>query len=164
MSIQSKKKLQNSLIPKQILFRTFASKLKPSEEAKRVLKIGGKGVKTTFVSKDLTTNRTGKENDDVLSTPSMILLMELASVEAIDPFLDKSFATVGFHVNVKHLARTNKGATVTTESIIEKIDGSKITLDVKAFEIDGNKKKLIGDGKHRRAVIKFDDDNDKKKN
>ncbi len=101
------------------------------------------------VEQQHTINRTGKPGADVLSTPAMIMLMEQAAIEAIDPHLGGAHATVGFHVDVKHFAPTAVGATVTATAEITEIDGAKVSLSVAAFEGD----KQIGAGTHRRAII-----------
>ncbi len=100
-----------------------------------------------------TINRTGKPGADVLSTPAMIMLMEQAAIEAIDPRLGGKHATVGFHVDVKHFAPTAIGATVTATAEITEIDGIKVSLKVAAFEGE----KQIGAGSHRRAIISIED-------
>ena len=104
---------------------------------------------SSVVEEQHTINRTGKPDGAVLSTPAMIMLMEQAAIEAIDPNLPAGNATVGFHVDVKHFAPTAIGASVTAKATVTGIDGVKISLDVSAFEGD----KQIGAGTHRRAVI-----------
>ena len=47
------------------------------------------------VSKDLTTNRMGREGADVLSTPALLGLMENASIKASDKFLPEGYTSVG---------------------------------------------------------------------
>ena len=104
---------------------------------------------SSIVEEQHTINRTGKSDGSVLSTPSMIMLMEQAAIEAIDPNLPAGSVTVGFHVDVKHFAPTAIGASVTAKATVTGIDGVKISLDVSAFEGE----KQIGAGTHRRAVI-----------
>lgn len=105
------------------------------------------------IERQHTINRTGKPGADVLSTPAMIMLMEQAAIEAIDPHLAGAHVTVGFHVDVKHFAPTAIGATVTATAEITGIDGVKVSLSVAAFEGD----KQIGAGSHRRAIISTED-------
>ena len=45
----------------------------------------------------------------VLSTPSMIALMERAGIQAVQDHLPEGHTTVGFEVNVKHFGATPKG-------------------------------------------------------
>ncbi len=120
-----------------------------SDDPARLLSPGMKASLDQQVEQQHTINRTGKPGADVLSTPSMIMMMEQAAIEAIDPHLNGEYATVGFHVDIKHFAATAIGATVITTAEITGIDGVKIALEVAAFEGE----KQIGAGSHRRAII-----------
>lgn len=101
------------------------------------------------VSKEHTVNRMGRPGADVLSTPSMIMLMEMAAIEAVDARLGAGFATVGFHVDVKHFGAAALGARVTARAEVTAVDGNKIAFTVAAFA--GERK--IGEGTHRRAAV-----------
>lgn len=110
---------------------------------------GQTGEVTRRVEKADTVNRMGRAGADVLSTPSMIMLMEMAAIEAVDTRLAGGFATVGFHVDVKHFAPAPLGSSVTARARVTKVDGNKINFDVVA--LCGDRK--IGEGTHRRAAI-----------
>ncbi|MBI4305781.1 MAG: thioesterase family protein [Chloroflexi bacterium] len=110
---------------------------------------GQKGELSWTVRKEHTVNRTGKPGADVLSTPSMIMLLEMAAIEAVDAKLPAGYATVGFHVDVKHFAPAPIGSAVTGRAEVTAVDGNKIAFSVVAF--CGDRK--IGEGTHRRAVI-----------
>lgn len=58
--------------------------------------------------------------------------------------------TVGFHIDVKHLAPTQIGQAVTGKVALDEIDGRRLVFTVEAFNADGTK---IGEGTHRRAVV-----------
>jgi predicted thioesterase len=85
----------------------------------------------------------------VLSTPSMIGLMERAAIQAVQDHLPEGHTTVGFEVNVKHFGATPKGDTVTVSAELLEIDGRKLRFKIEARDQD----KKVGDGTHRRAVI-----------
>lgn len=87
--------------------------------------------------------------DGVFSTPSMIGLMERAGIEAVQPHLPAGHTTVGFEVNVKHVAPTPKGKTVRVRAELTEIDGRKLTFKVEAHDDE----KKVGMGTHRRAII-----------
>ena len=87
--------------------------------------------------------------EGVLSTPSMIGLMERASIDAVQAHLPDGHTTVGFEVNVKHFAATPKGKTVTVRAELLEVDGRKLRFKVEAHD----EEKKVGDGTHRRAVI-----------
>ncbi len=89
---------------------------------------------------------------DVLSTPAMIALMERTSVELMTPYMGQDEQTVGMHVDVRHRAPTRIGQTVTITAELLEIDGNKLRFAVAATNDAGVK---IGEGMHRRAVIKM---------
>ena len=107
------------------------------------------------VTRDLTVNRTGREGADVLSTPSLLSLMEQASIKASEPYLPEGHTTVGFAVDgLRHLAPTRIGQRVRVHSVLKEVDRNRLTYSLEAFE--GEKK--IGVASHRRAVISTDPD------
>ncbi|HZA24789.1 MAG TPA: thioesterase family protein [Dehalococcoidia bacterium] len=86
---------------------------------------------------------------DKFSTPSMIRLMEQASSEAVAEYLEEGQVTVGFEVNVRHLAPADIGETITAYAEMTEIDRNRVTFKVEAYE--GERK--IGEGTHRRGII-----------
>ena len=79
----------------------------------------------------------------------MIMKMEETAVHAVKVHLPEGRVTVGFHVDVKHIAPARRGALITTTARLVAVDGAKLTFEVEAREGD----RLIGVGTHRRAVI-----------
>jgi predicted thioesterase len=105
------------------------------------------------VTSAMTINRTGREGADVLSTPSLLDLMERCSIEAADPHLPEDSATVGYAVDgLRHLAPTALGAHVQVRSELTEVDGKKLAFAIEAFEGD----KKIGVATHKRAIIPRD--------
>ena len=84
-----------------------------------------------------------------LSTPSMIRAMEQASQRAILDHLPPEQSTVGFEVNVRHVAGADIGATVVAVAELERVDGRWLYFKVEALDGD----RTIGIGTHRRAII-----------
>jgi predicted thioesterase len=101
----------------------------------------------TVVDDKLVVKHMGGEG--VLSTPSMIGLMERAAIQAVQANLPEGHTTVGFEVNVKHFGATPKGNTVTVIAELLEIDGRKLRFKVEARDED----KKVGEGTHRRAII-----------
>ena len=87
--------------------------------------------------------------EGVLSTPSMIGLMERAGIEAVQAHLPEGHTTVGFEVNVKHFGATPKGQKVTVSAELLEIDGRKLRFKVEARD----EAKKVGEGTHRRAIV-----------
>lgn len=84
-----------------------------------------------------------------LSTPSMIRAMEQASQRAVLDRLPPEQSTVGFEVNVRHVAGADIGTTVVAIAELERVDGRWLYFKVEALEGD----RTIGVGTHRRAII-----------
>ena len=104
---------------------------------------------TTVVDDSLVVKHMG--GDGVLSTPSMISLMERAGIQAVQPILPADYTTVGFEVHVKHFAPTPKGKKVTVRAELLDVDGRKLRFKVEAHDED----KKVGEGTHRRAVVQI---------
>ena len=85
----------------------------------------------------------------VLSTPSMIALMERAASELVDQNLPSEQTSVGISLNVKHTAATPIGLKLRAEALITSIDGRKIIFEVRAFD----ERKEIGSGTHERFIV-----------
>ena len=87
---------------------------------------------------------------DVFSTPAMIGLMEGTCVQLVEPYLDENEQTVGIHVDVRHMAPTRIGQSVTVTVGLLEIKDKKFRFSVSAANDQGTK---IGEGTHRRALI-----------
>jgi fluoroacetyl-CoA thioesterase len=102
------------------------------------------------VTEELTINRMGREGAEVLSTPSLLGLMEQCSIQASEPYLPDEYTTVGYAVDgMRHMAPTPIGARVRVRSVLTEVDRNRLTFSIEAFE--GEKK--IGVAVHKRAVI-----------
>jgi len=71
----------------------------------------------------------------VLSTPAMIALMERSCVELLTSYMDEGEQTVGFHVDVRHLAPTRIGQAVTIAATLEEVKDRKFRFAVEAITI-----------------------------
>ena len=111
--------------------------------------IGARAEMKLLVTSESATTFMGADGPRVLSTPHMIGRMELTSRDAVLPFLDAGFDTVGTHVDVYHLAAAPIGAVVTFTAEVVAVDGRRIQFRVEARD----EKEKIGEGTHERAVI-----------
>ena len=85
----------------------------------------------------------------VLSTPSMIALMEEAAMRCVAPHLEDTQTTVGGHIAASHLKPTIHGRTITATATLTAIEGRKLQFNVSASDEDG----LIGEGEHTRFIV-----------
>ena len=113
------------------------------------MELGIKGAAETVVVYENTAAAVGSGALEVFSTPSMIALMEKASRELVQPYLEEGQSTVGTRLEVSHVAASPIGAHIRAESTLVEIDRRMLTFEVKAYE-DGE---LIGEGRHQRCII-----------
>ncbi len=114
---------------------------------------GQEAVLEVEVTKELTTNRVGRDDTDVLSTPHLLGLMENASIEATDKHLPEGYTSVGYAVDgLRHIAPTRVGGVVTVRSVLTEVDRNRLTYEIEAHEGD----KAIGKAVHKRAIIAYD--------
>jgi fluoroacetyl-CoA thioesterase len=93
----------------------------------------------------------------VFATGFMIILMEWACAELLEPHLEAGEGSVGTHVDVSHAAATPPGLTVTVDAEVAEVRGRKVVFKVRAH--DGMD--MIGEGRHERVVVKWDQFNAK---
>ena len=86
------------------------------------------------------------------STPSMIRLMEGAATAAVQPYLPEGHVSVGFEVNIRHIAPADIGSTVIAYAELLEVDRNHLAYRVEAYE-GGREGKKIGEGTHRRTII-----------
>lgn len=115
---------------------------------KESLEPGISNEKVVVTTPDMGISHMG-EGNSVLSTPAMIGLMELTSLESMLPHLDENEQTVGTMVHVWHRAPINTGVAVTVRTKLIERDRRKLLFEVEA--VAGDVK--IGDGTHERFVV-----------
>jgi fluoroacetyl-CoA thioesterase len=113
--------------------------------------IGAAATRTEEVTRELTVAHFHADMPEVYGTPMMIYLMEVAAAEAIHPYLPEGWVSVGVTVNVKHLAATPVGFTVTARAEVVAVNEQTVVFTVEAH--DGAEK--IGEGTHVRAPIEL---------
>jgi len=94
----------------------------------------------------------GSGEVSVFATPMMIGIMENAALQAVDSSLPEGYATVGTHLDVRHLAATPVGMSVYATAELVEIDGKKLKFRIEAFD----EQEKIGDGWHGRYIIQTD--------
>jgi fluoroacetyl-CoA thioesterase len=87
---------------------------------------------------------------EVLASGYMVGLIEWACIQTLNPHLDwPREMTVGVGFQLSHVAATPPGLTVTIQVELQKVEGRKLTLAVRAEDdVD-----LISEGIHERFVI-----------
>lgn len=115
------------------------------------IEIGREGTCETRVDQTMTAAAIGSGAVEGLSTPSMIALMEAAAIRAVGD-LPEGQATVGTHVDVRHLAPTPVGMRVVAKAVVSEIEGRRMIFFLTAHDGAG----LIGEGTHERYIVRLD--------
>lgn len=113
--------------------------------------IGATITQEVAVTREMTVAHYQPHMPEVYGTPIMIYHMEVASAAAIQPYLPKGWISVGAAVNVRHLAPTRVGQTVSVTATVVSVSESTVTFEVHAR--DG--RALIGEGTHVRAPVEM---------
>lgn len=88
----------------------------------------------------------------VFATGYFVGLMEWACIDLMAPHMDEGEGSLGVHINISHAAATPPGLTVTVDAECTKIDGKRLSFNVRAHDgID-----MIGEGTHERFVVMWD--------
>jgi predicted thioesterase len=88
----------------------------------------------------------------VLSTPSLIGLIERTARESLEPFLEPDERTVGTEIELRHFAATPLGARVRITTRVIHVEGRKVSFQIEARD----EQELVARGLHQRAVIRVD--------
>lgn len=116
----------------------------------RAIPIGAKGIYKLIVRpSDLANQFKDAALPPVFATPMMVTAMENAALNAVREYLDPGESAVGTAVDIRHLAATPAGHTVTAEAVVTKVDGRRIWFAVSARD----EVELIGSGTHERMVV-----------
>jgi len=107
------------------------------------------GQVSLVVAEEHTAGHLGSGGVKVLATPQMILLMEQASVAAVDPLLPEGYRTVGVHLDIRHLAPTPIGFEAKATSQLIEVEGRRLTFRLHVHDAV----ELVGEGTHQRAII-----------
>ena len=105
------------------------------------------------VGQEHTAQHLGSGTVRVLATPQMVLLMEQASLAAVEHLLPDGYCTVGTHLDVRHLSPTPEGFEVRAIAELIEVEGRRLTFRVQVFEAPFGADQLVGDGTHQRAII-----------
>lgn len=105
---------------------------------------------TIATTPDMGITHLGPNVPSMYSTPSMVGLIEGTCVRLIGRYVDPGEQSVGYRVDVKHLAPTVIGKSVTAKVRLREVNGRRYVFDVEVINEDGVK---IGEGMHERALI-----------
>lgn len=85
----------------------------------------------------------------VLATPVLCAYIEETCVKASENHLPKGFTTVGFHIELDHIAPSAVNSEISVVAKLIHVDGKKLEFEAIAKE----KTKTIGHAKHLRMIV-----------
>lgn len=115
----------------------------------RDIALGDKIETSQRVDQQRTASHLGSGSLQVYATPAMVTFIEHSCRELIEPKLAQGQTSVGVEINVKHVAPTPLGATVSLLAEIVAIEGNSVTFKAQVRdEIE-----VIGEAEHIRVII-----------
>lgn len=113
------------------------------------LRVGIQAEKKFKVTEDMLASIVGSGRVDVLSTPSMIALMENVAESLVADELPEGMISVGTKVCVYHRAPAWLGDEVTVRAKLKEASGRRLIFEVRCLKGDV----VIGEGEHERYVV-----------
>jgi fluoroacetyl-CoA thioesterase len=113
--------------------------------------VGAAATRQIVVTREMTVAHFHDAMPEVFGTPIMIYHMEVTASDAIWSHLPEGWVSVGVLVNIKHLAATPVGDTVTLHAKVLEVGDHQITFAVEAYD----SKEKIGEGIHVRAAVEM---------
>jgi predicted thioesterase len=113
------------------------------------LRPGLKGSADLIVGEEHTAPRVGSGRVHVLATPTMINLMEAASLNAVEHLMPMGYQSLGTLLEVKHYAATPVGMRISASAELLAVNGRTLEFRVQARD----EKEPIGDGALHRVVV-----------
>lgn len=104
---------------------------------------------TVVVDESMTADRFGNTGVQVLATPMLVSYFELAAHQLTMQALGPGQGTVGFHIDIRHLAATPIGMRVTFRATLTERDGRRLVFRVEADD----ERERVGEGTHERFVV-----------
>ncbi len=111
--------------------------------------IGTRGEEKLLVTSDVAIDFMGIEEARVLSTPHLVWYLEITARNSVASLLPDGYDTVGTHLDIRHLAATPIGMTVTFRSEVVAADDKRVTFRVEAHD----EKEKVSEGLHERYIV-----------
>jgi len=111
--------------------------------------VGARGEIKLLVTSEVAIDFMGQENARVLATPHVVWNLEWACHAALKPYMEEGYDSVGTEINMKHLAATPIGMSVTFQAEVTGVDDRRVRFRVEAFD----EKEKIAEGTHERFIV-----------
>jgi predicted thioesterase len=113
------------------------------------LGVGMKYTERWEVAPEMTAIAVKSGECEVLSTPSLLSLMECAAFELAQTGMDRGMTTVGTKVSLRHISPTPVGLVIWAEAKVTRIRDNMIDFYITAYDKNG----IIGEAEHTRAIV-----------
>lgn len=94
----------------------------------------------------------GSGGIEVFATPRLVSIMENAAMNAVSPYIDEGYTTVGTKIDIKHIAATPITMKVKAHAELIEVDGKRLVFKVEAFD----EVEKIGEGIHERYIVNIE--------
>jgi predicted thioesterase len=111
--------------------------------------VGTTGEQPLLVTPEWTIDFLGDDEARVLSTPHLILWLEVTARNVVKPFLADGYESIGTKVNIQHLAATPVGMPVRFTARVTAVEGSRVSFELTARD----EKEVIAEGTHERFIV-----------
>lgn len=116
------------------------------------IEIGASRTDSVIVGPDHLASAMGNAGVAVLATPTLVLFAETASHQLILPYLKPGQATVGTHVDLRHLKATPLGMRVWITATLRESDRRRRLFEIAGRDEEGP----ILSGFHERFVVELE--------
>jgi fluoroacetyl-CoA thioesterase len=110
------------------------------------------GKSEMIVKEEDLVSQLGDVTVNVLSTPRLIQLLEVAAIDAIQDFIPTDQVSLGTEVKIKHLSATPLGMKVTANALLKGVEKNRLLFLVNAYD----EKEKVAEGEHERVLISKD--------
>ena len=110
------------------------------------------GKSEIIVKEEDLVSQLGNVTVNVLSTPRLIQLLEVAAIDAIQDFIPTDQVSLGTEVKIKHLSATPLGMKVTAHALLKGVEKNRLLFLVNAYD----EKEKVAEGEHERVLISKD--------
>lgn len=104
------------------------------------------------VTEGSTARQLGSGSLDVLATPELVRLMEMAAVAALADQLPPEYTSVGVSLDIKHTAPTPVGLVVRVSATLTQAQGRRLRFQVVA----NDDVEEVGRGVHERVLVEVE--------
>jgi fluoroacetyl-CoA thioesterase len=113
------------------------------------LEPGATNTLAVVVDESMTADRFGNTGVHVLATPMLVSYFELTAHQLAMRALEPGQGTVGFHLDIRHLAATPIGTRVTFRATLAERDRRRLVFRVEADD----ERERVGEGTHERFIV-----------